>query len=268
MADSPVEQIVDAVLASSKYRHVSREFVRNLGADEFAKRRNLKEAIKATKNKLHQVAGAYLEQGGDYRLWLEQIRTELDVGDGDQVRRLCAGIMGAHASTRERLPILDNFYATTLASIAPIRSAIDIACGLNPLAIPWMPLAADAEYYAYDIYDDMMAFLRQFMELIQVRGRAETRDVIRACPTRKAELALVLKAIPCLEQIDRSAPLQLLERLQADYLLVSFPIRSLGGRNKGMATNYELRFHELVDGKNWSIQRFEFATELAFLVEK
>jgi hypothetical protein len=35
-----------------------------------------------------------------------------------------------------------------------------------------------------------------------------------------------------------------------------------------MAHNYEQRFWELMAGKPWSVQRFEFATELAFLVSK
>jgi hypothetical protein len=35
-----------------------------------------------------------------------------------------------------------------------------------------------------------------------------------------------------------------------------------------MAVNYEARFQELVAGRDWSIRRFAFATELAFLVAK
>jgi 16S rRNA (guanine(1405)-N(7))-methyltransferase len=59
-----------------------------------------------------------------------------------------------------------------------------------------------------------------------------------------------------------------LETIRADHLLVSFPVHSLGGRSKGMVENYEVRFRELVQDKPWSIQRFEFATELAFLVTR
>ena len=81
-------------------------------------------------------------------------------------------------------------------------------------------------------------------------------------------MALILKTIPCLEQLDKTAGLRLLETIQAEHILVSFPVHSLGGRSKGMVENYEARFHALVQGKRWAIQRFEFATELAFLVTK
>ena len=78
----------------------------------------------------------------------------------------------------------------------------------------------------------------------------------------------MLKALPCLEQVDKSVGLQLLETISADALVVSFPAYSLGGRHKGMVVNYEARFWQLVAGKNWSISRFEFPTELVFLIRK
>jgi 16S rRNA (guanine(1405)-N(7))-methyltransferase len=131
-----------------------------------------------------------------------------------------------------------------------------------------MGLLDDATYYAYDIYEDMVDFLRAFMKLTQVRGQALACDVLQSCPLPKVDLALVLKSIPCLEQIDKSAGKRLLDVIDADHLLISFPVHSLGGRDKGMPTNYEARFRELVAGKAWKIKRFEFATELAFLVSK
>ena len=59
-----------------------------------------------------------------------------------QVKDFCLERMRGHASTQERLPILEEFFQTTLASIAPVESVLDLACGLNPLALPWMPLTA------------------------------------------------------------------------------------------------------------------------------
>jgi len=35
-----------------------------------------------------------------------------------------------------------------------------------------------------------------------------------------------------------------------------------------MLQNYETHFRQLIDGRSWHIQRFEFASELAFLVSK
>ena len=285
-AGEPLELLVTAVQASAHYRCVAEPLIRRLGERELAKRRSLKEAIKATKNKLHQVAGAYLDEPR-YDAWQAELRTawEDDGAATDalatmEARRQAAlrRVMARHASTRERLPILDQFYAQTLAGLGPLRSVLDIACGLNPLALRWLPLAEDAEYIACDIYGDMMAFLGGYFALETAHGRpglrglAETRDAIAAPPQRHAELALILKAIPCLEQIDKSAGERLLLTTRADHLLISFPAHSLGGRSKGMVEHYEARFHDLMEqtgiGARATITRFTFATELAFLISR
>ncbi len=262
---SDLDRLVAAVAASARYRGVCPDLVRAIGERALARRRNLKEAIKATKNKLHQAAGAYVGSRIDYAALLAGLR---NAGDADAVARVCARAMACHASSRERLPILAEFYAATLGSLPPVHSVLDVACGLNPLAIPWMPLAERAEYYAYDIYEDMMGFLNEFLPVAGMRGRAVACDVVARCPTRHADVALVLKAIPCLEQLDKLAGRKLLEALDATYLLVSFPAHSLGGARKGMPANYEAHFLQLVAGSGWSVRRFEFPGELAFLVER
>jgi 16S rRNA (guanine(1405)-N(7))-methyltransferase len=268
MPDTQITQLVDTVLKSAKYRNICPDFVRNIGTQELTKRRNLKEAIKATKNKLHQVGGAYLPGKMNYAGWLNELNVASQAANQDEWRQVCARVLNYHTSTRERLPLLEQFYATILADLPPIHSVIDLACGLNPLAIPWMSLAADAEYYAYDIYQDMIDFLNDFLHLARINGRAEARDVINVCPDHSVDLAFVLKTIPCLEQVDKTAGIRLLDTLNTNYLVVSFPVHSLGGQQKGMATNYETRFGELVANKNWLVKRFEFAYELVFLVIK
>lgn len=265
--DELLEKVVDAVGQSPKYRHVCDEAVRRIAADELSKKRDLRAAIKGVKNKLHQVGGAYLE-GMDYDRWLEALRKTGDPGDTARLKKSLDLIMRFHASTRERLAILEQFYSTALAPIAPVRSVLDVACGLNPLTIPWMPLAEGAPYYAYDIYTDMIAFLNGIFAYLGVPGQAAARDVTQFVPPEPVHLALVLKTLPCLEQIDKFAGLRLLEGLKAEFVLVTFPVRSLGGYDKNMRANYEAHLQDLMKGRRWTAQRFEFATELAFLIDR
>jgi len=266
MNTNALDRLVEAVLASRKYKNVSQDFIESLGSQELAKHHSLKEAIKATKNKLHQIGGAYLEGEIPYESWLDELRYASQQQHEERLCHSCLRMMAYHASTRERLPILEQFYTILLADLPPIKTVIDLACGLHPLAIPWMPLAEHVHYYAYDIYQNMTDFLNEFMTIIQVQGCAQSCDVIQSCPTHHVDLAFMLKALPCLEQIDKSAPLRLLDTINADYLIVSFPAHSLGGRRKDMVANYETRFRELVAHKNWSIERFEFVSELVFRI--
>jgi 16S rRNA (guanine(1405)-N(7))-methyltransferase len=235
---------------------------------ELSRHRNLKEAIKSTKNKLHQVGGAYQIGTPRYSAWLNELKFAKHSGNKELFLDRCKWLMQYHSSTRERLPILEQFYATTLADLPPINSVIDVACGLHPLAIPWMPLSEHVQYFAYDIYEDMIGFLNDTLALMSVQGWGKVSDVIHSCPTQKVDVAFILKAIPCLEQVEKSAGLRLLETINADHLVVSFPAHSLGGKSKGMFANYESRFYEQVAHKPWSIQRFIFPGELVFLVSK
>src|SRR5438045_1008008 len=157
--DEQLASLVDAVLASAKYRDISKELITRVAAQELRKRHNKKEALKATKNKLHQVGGAYLDTREHYTQWLNELKVVTRSGDRQRLLDLCATMMTYHASTRERIAILPQFYAQIFSELPPIRSVLDIACGLNPLALPWMQLAEEgAAYYAYNIYQTIVYF--------------------------------------------------------------------------------------------------------------
>lgn len=265
MSEEMLETLTEQVLLGAKYREIAPDLVRRIGAQELEKRRSLKEAVKATKNKLHQVGGAYQPGRIDYEKGLALLR-ETTVSSPDQFRAACYNLMQSHASTRERLPILDDFYHTILADLPPVHTVLDLACGLNPLAYPWLPLPPDVQYTAVDIYGDMLAFIQGFFEIVGINGRIQQRDIIGNPPTEPADLILLLKTLPCLEQVDKNAAVNLIDALNGRFLLISYPAQSLGGRSKGMVANYTRQFEELANGRNWQVRPFEFATELAFLV--
>jgi 16S rRNA (guanine(1405)-N(7))-methyltransferase len=266
--ETDIDPIVASVLASPKYRAIARGLVERIARQEASSGRDVKETAKAVKNKLHQVAGAYLQRTPDYAIWLSELRQAAASPDPEDLQAACRRMLRLHASTRERLPILDEFYARLLSDLPPIHSVLDLACGLNPLAIPWMGLPPQAEYNAVDIYGDMMGFLDDALRIFGVQGMARAMDVVESTPDQEVDLAFLLKTIPCLEQVDKSAGRRLLESLRARTLLVSFPAHSLGGRSKGMPGHYASHFEELVAGKPWGIRRFEFRSELVFRIEK
>ena len=268
ISEQQLSQLLKTVQQSAKYKHVDPDLIRSLGSQELAKRTNLKTAIKSTKNKLHQIGGAYWYHKTHYAKWLNELEKVLCLDDPQALRGLCASIMASHTSTQERLSILETFYTQIFAALPPVRSILDLACGLNPLAIPWMPLTESTHYYACDIYQDTIEFLNQFMCLIDRKGQAEVCDIIQTCPTHAVDVAFVFKTLPCLEQIQPLAGIQLLEKINAPIMLVSFPVRSLTGKNKGMSTHYEFSFRQKLQEKKWSIERLEFPTELVFLIEK
>lgn len=285
-APSPeqLETLVAEVLGSAKYRAISPELVRAVGARELAARRSLREAVKETKGRLHQVAGAFIDRAPRYEAWLAELhgaggdpQAQPDggpqahpaaAGDPRALRDVCRRIMAGHVSTRERLPELERFYAEVFGALPPVGRLVDCACGLNPLAAPWMPLQPGVSYFACDLYADMCAFVGAALPLLGLRGEAAVWDLAAAAPPWEADVALVLKTLPVLEHVRRGAGRELLRGLQAPRLVVSFPTRSLGGRNVGMAATYAGQMRSIADGEGWRYETLEFTGELVFVVTK
>jgi len=263
-----LDRLVKAVLKSPKYRNVCEDFIKNIGMRELSKQKNFKQAVKSTKNKLHQVGGAYFIKRPDYGNWLEELRNIPKTECEDLFLEKCTEIMDYHYSTKERLKVLDQFYSSIFSMLPPIRSIMDIACGFNPLSIPRMPVSDGVRYYAYDVYHDLTDFLNGFLKMIGVEGYAETRDVIQNPPAIHTDLAFILYSIPCLEQIDKSAGKKILESINANFIVVSYPVKTLGGRVKDMREFYQAQFNRLIDGKLWDTERLNFSTEMVFIIWK
>jgi 16S rRNA (guanine(1405)-N(7))-methyltransferase len=268
ISEEALADLVKRVKQGEKYSHISTELVREIGRMEYIKGRNLKETVKTVRNKLHQVGSAFQEKPIPYADWTKALHTLPEDLHAPACQDFIQRNLSAHASTHERLPILDRFFQETLASIGPVESILDLACGLTPLTLPWMPLTPKVKYRALDIYEDMTTFINQFFAHFKIDGSSGLCDLSHEIPSEPAQVAFLLKTIPCLEQLDKQVGKRLLTGLKTENILVSFPSRSLGGRSKGMLQNYEAHFCALVEDQPWKTTRYEFPGELAFLIQK
>jgi 16S rRNA (guanine(1405)-N(7))-methyltransferase len=281
-----VEQIVAGVLATKKYRAVCADTVRRIAAEEWARhrssRRALKEASRATRSRLHQAYAAY-ESGIDYDRAYDDLHAAYAGGAPADIRAACARVMALHASTRERLPILERLYEEVFGRIGAPGVLLDLACGLNPLSLPWMGLQRGAAYTAYDIDRERVAFLSRYLSLPGVAGvaatagvagvpgvggRALVQDVLCSPPAERGDVALLMKSSACLERQRPGATLALLDALHVRHVVVTFPVHSLGRRKRGMPEHYERTFLDMLSGRPWPVAQLRFETELVFLVDK
>ena len=129
-----LEWLVAEIGQSRKYGAICPDVVRRIAARELAAHPGRREALRAAKNRLHQVGGAFLSEKRDYAAWLRLLSAAQ--GSPTQLEAACRNILEYQSSTRERLPILDRFFPTVLAEIDPPSTVLDVACGLGPLAIP------------------------------------------------------------------------------------------------------------------------------------
>ena len=267
-APPDVEEIVRQVLSKKKYRHIDPDLVAFIAKTEAKKRASLKEAIKATTNKLHQVGWAYFPVQPDYTAHLAELKQLPQDIQTAESKTFCTRLMQEHASTRERLPILAEFYQTLFRDIQPVHAILDLACGFNPLAAAWMPIDRAAAYHACDIFQDMMTFLQVFFTHFTLSGKADLCNLLTDISQEEVQVALLLKTLPCLEQAEKDSARRILTDIHAQYLIVSYPVHSIGGREKGMLAHYSTQFEALMADLDWSYTKLLFPSELVYRVER
>lgn len=260
-----LDEIVRAVQSSPKYAMIDERFVRRITAFESTRRKSRKEVIKETKRTLHQVSGAFFSGTPRYAEWELELRQATDEPTTQAVLRR---LLDRSPATRERMQEMEAIYEWLFSQIGPVTTVQDIGCGLNPLAIPWMPFARSVRYEAYDLYTDLAGFLNRFFHVIGQNGAAYACDVTSDTPNAPADLALLMKLLPLIDHVPDGNALAFLKRIPARWLAVTFPLSSLGGKEKGMAKHYTDRMNTLVYGQAWEVKHQVFTSELVFVVDK
>ena len=259
--------VADAVRTSRKYRHLCRPVVERAARWAVLRSRSEKDAVKRAKRHLHQVHGAYLAewQPAEVGRLLDDLASAPEAA---ALRAACREVLPRHASTRERLPIVEEFHRQVFAVTGLPESILDLGCGLHPFELPWMGLPATAAYEAWDIDGRVVSLVKRFFGLAWSGGRAFCADVLSAPPAHGADVAFLLKMLPCLEQQERGCSRRLIENLAAAFVVVSFPTASLGGRPKGMARNYSESMDRILADLPWPAMRIGFSQETVYVIRK
>jgi 16S rRNA (guanine(1405)-N(7))-methyltransferase len=253
-------EIVERVRRSSRYRAVDPALVARMASEELPKARNLDDAVKRVKRRLHQAVGAFRSgRAATSAAW--------PAHDPAALREACLAAMRAHASTRERLRHLDAFYAGIWQVTGLPRRILDLGCGLNPLALPWMGIG-EAEYHAIDADEAALGVAGGFLEAVGQPYVAEVRDLVVDVPGETADVALLLKLVTTLDRQDADAAARLLRGLRAGHAVVTFAARSLGGRGSHERT-YRARLDRLVEesGRVRDVTEASVPGELVFVLE-
>jgi 16S rRNA (guanine(1405)-N(7))-methyltransferase len=260
-------RLVTEIQSNKNYAAILPELISRIGKHELMKRRNLKSAIKETKSKLHQVTGVYLEGKSNYDAWL--VRLSAAGKDTALIKDACREILQQHISTKERLTYIDEFYRVIFGQIPPIKTMLDVACGLNPLTIPWMDLDFSHQYYGWDVNIDMVEFVSTAVKSFNAGCEIKSIDVFSVTDFPQMDVVLLLKTLPCLEQIQKNISVFLLNQIKAKIIIVSFPTKSLGGLNKGMEQQYEKLLNKWLLGTSWkSNLKYQFSGETVYILNK
>jgi len=242
-----IDQMCAEISASPKYAGLYPPLIRRICAEEHAKYKRDRERLKAAKNRLHMSYGEFTREGG-----ADRRRELLDaLRDGRlPLRDFSAQAMELHASTRERMGQLREFYAFIFGVTGSVSSILDIGCGFHPFSIPLMPPDVQdslKSYRAYDIDLGLVDLLNVFFDMTGLPASAKPLDIITETPPGLTDMALLLKLLPVIESQAKGRGAELINALDTRFIIVTYPVRTLSGRQKGMERHYMSEFERLME---------------------
>lgn len=262
------DELVGRLRESRKYGGVCEDTLARAVDWALVRHARPSDALKAARRKLHQVHGAYFH--GFDRRRLDRAIGLIESGGASEevVRGACADVLGMHASTAERVGIAEEMYRDVFGCIGVPKSVADLACGLNPFFLPWMGLPAGTRYDASDIDSGVVLAVDRLIPVLRYVGGAESRDVLAAPPVDRPDVTLLLKTAPCLERQEPGSVVRLLRAIRSPFAVVSFPTKSLGGREKGMRRSYAKFMAEVTAELSVEVQKLEYDTEAVYVLRR
>lgn len=265
--DDDLNNIVQNIIQSKKYKSIYKKTIEHnvkICLEKYGK----KQAEERARKILHQIWSAYYEKKPDFKHLYESLIQKFDIENKTEleIKEKLTNILSLQSSTYERISILDDFYKEIFSITEKPSSIIDHACGLNPLTYLWMKLNDDVKYQAYDIDNDLIWFLNSIFKFFELNNiEAKLGDVL-VDDFDYADTVFMLKLLPILEQQKKGSSLSVMKRQKCKYLIVSFPIKSLSGNEKGMIQFYSNWFKKTIENEKWKFKEILFDTELVFVI--
>ncbi|MFZ3150344.1 MAG: hypothetical protein WA116_01525 [Anaerolineaceae bacterium] len=263
------QQIIAGSKNSKKYRGLDLpdEMLQDLLQIEAVKDIPKAEVEQAFRKKLHNIVAPYLENI-NYPQESKKLLTLADKKpDGDEVKAWAGSVLTKHASTRERLSIVEDFYANIFRHTGQVSSIIDLACGVNPLCLPWMHLESTTTYLAYDIHKPRIDFLNQFFSSFYPNAKAIQQDVLVETPTEKVDCAFFFKEAHRFEKRQPGCNRSFFDRLNARTIVVSLPASDLSGHHSLVNLHSSL-IDRSIQGFPWKLDQTQVGDELLFFIHK
>lgn len=250
-----------------KYRLLSPETIQDVVRHELGRRTSgsRASALSSAREALHRVAAFYLGEP-DYQSAAEAL--EQARGDDGALEAVCREILASHVSTRERLGTMAELYRAIFSRTGTPASVADLASACNPFSFRWMGLARSVRYRAYDINEAMVRLVGRYFAIEGVSGTAELRDVLCSPSTEGVDVALLFKMYHCLEHRRRGAGWDVVSRMPAGHVAISFPSRNMQGRVADIAANYRPEILARAAAAGWGTEELAVDGEIVILVRK
>jgi len=273
-------EIINEIKNKKELRNISDKVVENILKRELRKRQHLYERLSLIKNIkqlkndeefyllfkevrriLHELYGLYTPKEDkeiDKILFNNEMTLEQKIIELLMLTR----------STAERI----NFYKEIYRNIfieKPLE-ILDLASGLNPISI-YFSDQKPRKYYYVDISEKILDINYQILKELNIENEGWLIDLLDPNDRifRHYQYIFFWKIFPILEKYDFYAPRNLLSKLDFDYLIISFPQKSIGKkRNLGLAWRYKIKRFVTYKLKYKIIKEFDIPYEYFIIVGK
>ena len=262
------DALADRLADSRKYRQLNlpRETFLDLIEKAAQTRSSIKDVDEVMRRKLHNLVAPYL--GDPHYEQMHKTIPALPVSyDDPAVRQFCLTALNSHSSTRERIPIQEEFYRRIFLFTGTPAVILDLACGLNPFALPWMHLTPTARYLAYDLHEPRIEMINAFLNHFGQGGAAIQQDILVDPPQTPADVAFFFKEAHRFEQRESGCVRAFLENLPVKFILLSLPTETLTGPRSMLDQDRRL-VDAACTGQPWDLEEMIFPSEIVFCIRK
>ena len=169
-------------------------------------------------------------------------------------------LLKTHRSTEERILFYPKL--KKLLSSLKISSILDLACGLNPIALA----SPKITYYASDINESELSLINEFFKKHKIKGKTfifDIRTLSQKSKLPKTDLTLILKTLDLLHPKQKLAD-NLLSIINSKYFLISFPTKKLSGAP--MKHKRRPWLERILLQKNLKFRTFSSENEIFYLI--
>lgn len=227
--------------------------------------------IKTVRSQLRRVYGLFRDDPSKRKKLVQELLVASSSSSSSSKRTdLIKQILSTHSSTEERLLFYDRLYAEIFAITGKPKTLLDLGCGINPFSFSYTKLQK-CVYFAQDINKEEIGSINQYFQLLHKEnssfsGKAVVADIATAV-FPAAEVCFLFKMTDVIDKgKGHKKTEELLKRIPAKYIVVSFPTKTMSG--KEMTAPRRSWMEWLCKRLGYEYTVLEFPNELFYVVKK
>jgi hypothetical protein len=157
----------------------------------------------------------------------------------------------------------DEVYDKIFAVTGKPKKILDLGCGVNPLHFPFKNI----EYYASDIGHEYVDDSNEYFKENKIKGKAFIFDLLSGDYSKlpKVDVVFLFRVLESLEYYIRNYSKEVIEKLNAKYIVVSFDKEGLS-RKRRLKKKGRIWFRRILRELGYHYEIIDFENEIFFVI--